>query len=197
MMTEAEDRPETKEETRLRLLAKHMAPKGSLGLPPLLDERRIEFGITNGAFTRQATFDRMLIWQIPMQKGEKFNDSSLFMPESTQMRERNKAPHGIIVSAGLKALDILISNGMGLGHKVLFAATAPYHVRYDVIEGREFHLIILVAGDIFGSEDLATNLRTRKVRIMQNPAQKDYPQHGLVDDNGKWLMPQDAWRAED
>lgn len=181
----------------MRILAQHMAPRGTLGLPRLLDERRVEFGITNGAFDRQAAFDRVFIWQIPMQKGETFAGSTIVMPESKQMAERNKAPQGIIVSAGLLALDSLRSNGIDLGHKVLFAASAPYHVRYDVVEGREFHLVILVAGDIIGSEDLATDLKARRVRIIQNPKNEDYAQHVLIGENGKAVLPQNAWRAED
>lgn len=184
-------------ERRSRIIAARMSPKGLLGLPKLLDERRLEYGITDGAFTRQAMYDRVFVWQIPMQKGETFEGSRIVMPESTQQRERNRAPHGIVVSAGLLALDSMRSNGCDLGHRVLFAHSAPYHVRYDVVEGQEFHLVILVAGDIIGSEDLATNLKERRVFISQNPAQADYPQHVLINEDRKPMLPQSAWRAED
>lgn len=184
-------------ERRSNLIRTRMAAKrGIPGVSDLLDERRLEYGITDGAFKFQASFDRVFIWQIPMQKGDKFADSMIHMPESTQQRERNKAPHGIIVSAGLLALDTLRSNGIDLGHRVLFAHTAPYHVRYDVVEGQEYHLIILTAGDIIGSEDLASNLKNRIVRIKQSD-EAGYPQHSIINEEGKPWLPQNAWRQED
>jgi hypothetical protein len=183
-------------ERKSRIIRERMSPAGALGLPRLLDERRAEYGITDGAFKFQASFDRVFIWQIPMQKGDKFEGSLIHMAESTQMRERNKAPHGVIVSAGLLALDSLRSNGLDLGHRVLFAHSAPYHIRYDVVEGQEYHLIILTAGDIIGSEDLATNLSKRVVRIKANDA-AGYPQHSLINEEGKPWLPQAAWRQED
>jgi hypothetical protein len=184
-------------ERRTKILLGRMSPKGTRGLPKKLDDARFEHGITDGAFKRQACFERVFVWQIPMQKGDTYDGGLIKMAESTQQRERNKAPYGVIISAGLKAMDILTSNGLGLGHTVLFCHAAPYHIRYDVIDGVEQHLIVLMAGDIIGGEDLATDLMTRRVRIMQNPKQTDYPEHGLVDENGKWLMPQAAWAAED
>jgi len=184
-------------ERRTKIMLERMSPKGHLKrVTPLLDERRLEYGITDGAFKFQASYDRVYIWQIPMQKGDKFEGSQIHMPESTQQRERNKAPHGIIVSAGLLALDSMRSNGIDLGHRVLFAHSAPYHIRYDVVEGQEYHLIILTAGDIIGSEDLATNLENRTVRIKQSD-EAGYPQHTFINENGKPWLPQGAWRQED
>lgn len=184
-------------ERKAKIILERTAPlRGIPGLPTLLDERRREYGITDGAFKFQASFDRVFIWQIAMQKGDKFEGSLIHMAESTQQRERNKAPHGIVVSAGLLALDTLRSNGIDLGHRVLFAHSAPYHIRYDVIEGQEHHLIILTAGDIIGSEDLATNLTNRTVRIKQSDA-AGYPQHSFINEEGKPWTPQNAWRQED
>ena len=118
------------------------------------------------------------------------------MPESTQMRERNRAPHGIVISAGLLALDQLRSNGCDLGHRVLFCHAAPYHIRYDVVEGQEFHLIILNAGDIIGSEDFASSLKNRSVRIVQHKDVTDKVEHVLIDANGGTYLPQSGWTEE-
>jgi hypothetical protein len=183
-------------ERRTAVMLKRMSPPGTLGLPKLLDERRIEYGITDGAFSRQAVFDRVFIWQIPMQKGDKFEaDSLIHMPESVQQREKSRAPQGIIVAAGLKALDQLRSHGVDLGHKVLFCHAAPYHIRYDSVLGLEQHLIILLAGDIIGSEDLATNLKNRQVRYLARRTETSI-EHTFIDENGKPWLPADAWRAE-
>lgn len=186
-------------ERRTRAILKNMSPKGLLGLPKLLEERRWEFGITDGAFQRQAAFARVFLWQIPMQSGDTYNpESKIVMAESTKQREKNKAPYGIVISAGLLALDSLRSNGIDLGHKVLFAHTAPYHIRYDVIDGLEQHLVILNAGDIIGSEDLATNLKKRDVRFKQGLNANGAIEHTFQDDTGKtWLPQEGAWREDE
>ena|SRR6187399_298842 len=185
-------------ERRSAVMRKRMSPPGALGLPKLLDERRLEFGITDGAFSRQAVFDRVFLWQIPMQKGDKFeSDSLIHMPESVQQREKARAPQGIIVSAGLRALDQLRSHGIDLGHKILFCHAAPYHIRYDSVLGLEQHLIIVLAGDIIGSEDLATNLRTREVRCLpRRNEENNTVDHVFIDERGDAWLPADAWRAE-
>jgi hypothetical protein len=178
------------------IIRKRMSPPGALGLPKLLDQRRTEFGITDGAFERQAVFDRIYIWQIPMQSGDKFeSDSLIHMPESVKQREKNKAPAGIIVSAGLNALDQLRSHGVDLGHKILFCHTAPYHIRYDSVLGVEQHLIILQACDIIGSEDLATNLKNREVRYLARRTETSV-EHTFIDESGKPWLPADAGYSE-
>jgi hypothetical protein len=193
-MLEAREREQA--ERRTKMLLSRMSPRGQLGLPPLLESRRWEYGITDGAFDRQAVFDRVFIRQIAMQKGNTYEpESKIVMPDSVKMKEKNKAPHGIVVSAGLTALDQLRSHGIDLGHKVLFAHTAPYHIRYDILDGEEQHLIILLAGDIIGSEDLASNLKSRAVRYLARTTETGVA-HTFIDDNGKPWLPADAWRAE-
>jgi len=181
-------------ERRSEILRKRMSPPGSLGLPRLLDERRIAYGITDRAFDWDASFARVYIWQIPMQKGDKFeSDSLIHMPESVQQREKTKAPQGIIISAGLTALDHLRGHGMDLGHKVLFCHSAPYHIRYDTVLGLEQHLIVLLSGDIIGSEDLATNRRNRVVRYLARRTETSVA-HTFIDEKGQpWLPESDVF----
>lgn len=177
-------------ERRSEIIRTRMAPPGALKLPKLLDERRLEYGITDRAFDWHASFNRVYIWQIPMQKGDKFEaDSLIHMPESVQQREKVKAPQGIVVSAGLTALDNLRSHGIDVGHKVLFCHAAPYHIRYDTVLGLEQHLIILSAGDIIGSEDLATNLKNRTVRYIGKRNDQGAVEHLFVDENGNSWLP--------
>lgn len=185
-------------ERRSELIRKRSSPKGMLGLPKLLDERRIEYGITDSAFKFQASFDRILVWQIAMQKGDTFEEGGLIaMPDTVKAKERNKAPHGIIVSAGLLALDQLVSNGMNVGHRVLFCHSAPYFVRYDTIDGQHHHLVVLKAGDVIASEDTALGLRAQRMRIIQNPENKTQVEHFLVNEDGFPVMPQGAESDED
>ncbi len=177
-------------ERKSRIIRERMSPKGALGLPARLDAARLEYGITDSAFAVSASFNTVFVWQVPMQEGETFKGSSIIMPETTRAREKNRAPVGVIISAGMLALDALRSNGLDLGHKVVFVHAAPYHIRYDVVEGQDFHLIVLEAGQIRGSYELADDLKTRRVRIIQNPNNLDAVEHILIDENGKPVLPQ-------
>ena len=173
-------------------IKRRQSPPGMLGLPKLLDERRLEHGVTDAAFGIQASFNTVFVLQVSYQEGDTYEDSKIILTETTKKVERNRAPIGIIISAGLGALDFLRSNGIDLGHKVAFVHSAPYHIRYDVVAGEDRHLIVLESGQIRGSFDLAQNLRKRTVRIIQNPAAADRVEHILIDENGKPVMPQMA-----
>lgn len=155
-------------------LERKTSPKGALGLPTLLDIRRFEYGIPDGAFSRQASFDWVFVWQIPEEfnSGETYGGGLIVMPEEVRRRKKEMAPRGIVVSAGLSALDTLHSNGMALGDIVNFAAIAPYRIAVDVIHGQEFHLIVLTDSQIMGSEDTVKRIRSGEMAV-----------HG-PDDNG-------------
>lgn len=195
------DVPERLRETaerRSRMIRERMSPPGTLGLPKLLDQRRAEYGITDSAFKRQATFTRILVWQIPMKKGDLFEEGGLIqMTDTTKAREQDKAPHGIIVSAGLAALDVMVSNGIHVGHRILFCHSAPYFVRYDTIDGQDHRLVVLDVGDIIASEDLATALKNRDVRITQNRDNDKSIEHVLIDELGRPLLPRSAESSEE
>lgn len=53
-----------------------MSPKGELGIPELLDERRLEHGIPDGAFSMECLFDRILVFQIGDSASGKFGGDS-------------------------------------------------------------------------------------------------------------------------
>jgi hypothetical protein len=140
-----------------------MSPPGTLRIPRLLDQRRLEYGITDAAFKEQPLFDRVYAYQIDQFEGETFGDTMIIRPDSSKDRDRRSAPRAIIVGAGLAALDALRSNGVDLGHIVSFLRLAPWSKRFDVIGGHEEHLLILRAGDIIGSEDLRAQLESSEV----------------------------------
>lgn len=147
-----------------------MAPPGGLKLASLLDKRRLEHGITDSAFKHQASFERVFVWQLPMIEGDfAGSGSKILMPETTKSREKFGAPRGILISAGLRAQDIMYSHGIEIGHIVTFIRVAPFHFRYDRINGKDHHLIILNVGDICGSDDLATELRDERVITVRSP----------------------------
>lgn len=136
--------------------AKMAAPE-TLNLPEKLERRRLEFGITDGAFRKRALFERVLIHQIPSAEdmGETFGGGLIYKPDTSRDREERQAPCGIIVSAGLRALDILWSNGVELGDIITFIHCAPFHIPCDYVHGQWRYLINLNVGDLLADEDLA------------------------------------------
>lgn len=150
-------------------IRKAMAPPGDLGLPPLLDKRRLEYGIPDFCFSREATFHRILVWQLPpedMTEGF-LGDTSIVAPDVMLDREQKAAPRGIVVSAGLRALDELRSNGVDLGHIVTFLRIVPWRLRVGILNAKRVELLILNAGDVVASTDLRANIRAGAVKVVQ------------------------------
>lgn len=171
---------------------KLMSGPGELkGLTPLLEKRRWEYMIPDKAWKTQAVYDRILIYQTPQ-----FNlvqarpDSVLYAPEITQDREMNSSPEGVIVSAGLKALDQLRSNGIDVGHHVAFAQNFLFKIRVDwTTDGEEF-VGMLLAGDVVASYDLAEQLRSGDVIAAHtSPDREHLVEHYYVDGSGKEWVP--------
>lgn len=177
-------------ERRKKALENRISPKGALGLDKCLDAARLEHAIPDTAFDMHATFKTVLVLQVSMQKGDTYKDSAIILTEAHKDRELRRAPLGIIVSAGLQALDILRSHGIDLGHKVMYVHSAPYFVRYDTIAGSDQHLVVLDVSQIRASFDMANNLKARRLRIVKNP--EDLSQHVLKDEDGKYLVPQEV-----
>lgn len=157
-------------------LLKSLKPKGFYNIPEILDQRRLEYGIPNGAFESYPTFDKVYIYQIalPGQGGEKWTDGGkIIKPEAVQHAERNSAPRGIVVSAGLQAMDSLYSTGIQIGHIVRFKKLSPFIMPVAEIKGKWFHVYVIRDGDIEASEDMASSLNNRKASI-KNVSDKGY-----------------------
>lgn len=170
-----------------------MSPRGELKLPPLLDQRRLEWGIIDAAFSRQASFDRIHIWQIPEQKTETFGEGSLIvMGDQSKARLKNEAPRGIVISAGLKALDAMRSNGIDLGHIVNFIQAAPWRIFVDYVLGHRPAILVMNVGDIINSEDLATEIREQRLGVTRRDNQ-----HVYADREGKYELPIQPWVGDD
>lgn len=175
---------------------KDMSKAGKLGLPPLLDKRRLENSIPDSAFRYQPLFDRIFVWQIPDDHGLLSKDSLLVLPETTRQADMYSTPRGILVSAGLGALDVLYSHGVDLGHIVHFQRIAPFKRRIGRYAGTEMQVLVLQAGDLASSEDLAERLRSGELRVTASDTD-DGVQHRLVDKAGKSLEPKPAWIPPD
>lgn len=142
-------------------------PAGHYNLPALLEERRIQYLIPNGAFEQFPAFDKVYVWQATTKERETYSaGGSIYMPESRMAYERNTAPRGIIVSAGLQALDSLRSSGFDLGHMIRFKKFSPFVQPIDEIDGHELTVMVIRDGDIVASEDLAAAYHKRLISII-------------------------------
>jgi hypothetical protein len=148
-------------------LQKSLRPKGFYKhIPEILDERRLHYGIPNGAFESWPAFDKVYVWQIPMREGDTFTDGGLIqMPDQTVAYQRNTAPRGVVLSAGLKAMDSLHSTGIEIGHIIRFKKFAPFVMPVAEIKGHTLTVLVIRDGDIESSEDLAANIISGKSKI--------------------------------
>lgn len=168
---------------------------------PLLERRRIQATMPNGLFKQSTSFDRILIWQLSQDDSETFGDTSIVKPQASQKRAEEEAPRGILVSAGLQALDNLRANGIDLGHVVTFIRHAPWHMRVDNILGHDLYALMLRDGDITGSEDLAKALCSGECRIETRETVHDdgvvVTEHYYVDKEGKAWNPRMPFIGDD
>lgn len=177
-------------------IKKRMSPPGALGLPPLLDARRLEFGLVDEVFEQQPVYDRIFVFQVPpaWARGDTFGDSSIVMPDLVKERKLRTAPIGIITGAGLKALDELRSHGIDLGHIVTFVRLSPWSMPIAMVNHKEVELRMLFSGDIISSFDLAEKLRNKECEYILDDETK---QHLYKDETGRVWLPKVALREED
>lgn len=173
---------------------KSQAKPGSLNLPKLLEQRRLEYAIPDGFFKEQAVFDRIFLFQVRLTGRETFVDGGkIVLSQMGKQRELESAPYGIVISAGLTALDQLRSNGIDLGHIVGFIREAPWRKPVDIVDGVEFYAMLLTVGDITGSIDLAESLVSGHCKIHERElASSDgitTIEHVFVDETGKMWNP--------
>jgi hypothetical protein len=148
-------------------LEKSLAPRGTYNIPMLLDERRFKYAIPNGAFESFPVFDKVYIHQITLTERKTYSDGgAIFKPDAVVASDRNTAPRGIIVSAGLQALDSLRSTGIDIGHIVRFKKFSPFIQPVAEIRGHVLTVMVIRDGDIVSSEDLARSYHAREVSII-------------------------------
>lgn len=161
-----------------------------LKLPKLLEKRRQDHGITDGAFAVQPFDDRVFVYQVKEVEETYGKKSMIIRTASAKQREEAQKPMGVLIAAGPKALDELRSNGIDLGHVVMFLRISPWRYETDSIGGKKDTVLIFHSGDITGSVDLATALRSGKMAIEFD---KENNEHVYRDTKtGEVYRPQDA-----
>ncbi len=157
-----------------------MSPEGALGLPPLLDQQRLKWGIPDSAFACQAVFDRIHIFPIDFEgiEGEKqtWGKTGLFKPEVTKKRDLQNGHRGILISMGLTAADHCVSHGIELGHIVRTIRNAPHAQECGRLDctGESIWYLVMRDGDLTGSETQRDDLRSGAARIIDEGGEFSY-----------------------
>lgn len=171
-----------------------VSPAGALGLPELLDARRLEYSIIDAAFDAQCMYDRIYVYQIPpkgvvaRQNEARANASVISLSVGWRENETDKAHRGVVVSAGLSALDYLTAHGVALGHIVNFALFSPLR-HFPDDELPEESLVVLHAGQGVSSEDTRELLRQGKLKIVRKEIDGNL-RHRYVWEDGSSYLPE-------
>lgn len=177
-----------------------VSPAGALGLSPLLDQRRIEYQIIDSMFDAACAFDRIYVYQIPPQhvidREKETANSPLAVTLSAGYRNtaQDRAHRGIVVAAGLSALDHLTAHGMGLGHIVNFAFFSILRHYPDKEESES--LVPLHAGQVISSEDTQRLLREKKIHIVRRST-PDGVRHVYRLEDGSEYLPEIPWAPKE
>ncbi len=154
-----------------------MSPPGSLNIPPLLEEKRWAWLIPDAAIEagRGCAFDRILVRQIPMlskTRGDKFDThfggGLIAKSEKSREVDERAAPRGVIVGAGMTALDSLRSHGYDIGHTIMFLKNTVHRVQCDMIASQWQWLSVCHIHDIIHSEELAAALKSGRGKIARD-----------------------------
>ena len=157
-----------------------MSPPGVLRLrSKLLERRRLEHRITDGHFRTQAMFDHIFVKQIEAPETIGDSPSPIFLTDTAKGREKQNTFKGIIVSAGLKALDELRSNGIDLGHEIWFVKHVSARFEVETVDGKMEYLLCLCVGDIKGSVDMADALREGEIEVEAAFDDNGAPEHRI------------------
>jgi hypothetical protein len=136
--------------------------------PESLLERRIrEHKIP--AWPGQAMYNRIIVYRLPDKAAarESFTEGGLIVkPETVASNTKYKSPRGVIVSAGLQAMDVLRGNGIGLGDIIWMASHTPWRFEVErTTEGESIEFFFMQAGDVVISEDLIKRLKNGTAKI--------------------------------
>lgn len=188
-------------------IRKHVAPLGKTGLPaaimpPLLDRRRVEYLIPNEAWSSQPSSDTVRVWQVEDKTQATYVEGGIVVrPDAVRDQDRNESPKGILVAAGLLALDSLRSHGIELGHVVSLLRMSPFRMTCAVVGGKWKSTLVMHAGDIKGSDDTMDMLRSGELelRVVREKCREGYEveRHVYVRKDGSTVNPIQPWSPDE
>lgn len=189
---------------RTKLIKEKMSPPGGLRLPEKLEAARLKHGIPDGFFRACAGFDRIFVFPLdPFDQDEKIPGSMLYRPQITQKKDLQEGFRGVLISAGLTAMDRLMSHGYELGDIVMTNKNVPFARRVELLEGEPMFVLVMRDGDLAGNETLQADILAGRRRVMDAGDDGGY-QHQLAQPHpeveGGWIIRkkqslyiQDSW----
>jgi hypothetical protein len=124
----------------------------------------------------QPAFDRCAVVMVPedMATRETYARGGVIVkPEAKRSDEQKISARGVIVGAGLSALDVMKSHGIELGHIVWVARLSPWRHVIERTEKGDVEMLFMRVGDIVGSEDTLAAVEDGSLEVVVN----DQDQH--------------------
>lgn len=187
-------------------LKKKLAAEGDLGLPPALEKKRQEHLIPGGAFKVRPVYDRIYVYQIgdrdiPEGESATYGDTKIIMPETAKEFRRGQVPRGVLVGAGLQAMNKLWSNGIEIGDTVWIIRNAPWGMPIDWVGPHELSVMVMRAGDVTGSEEGKARVESGELQVVRRPVERDgltYHVHAFYDTKNEcYRYPDIPWMGDD
>lgn len=178
-----------KAKERTRQIKALMSPPGALGLAPLLEAHRLKYGIPDGAFRTQALFDRIHVFPIDHEEGELVEKTAggIIKPATTKMKDKQEGNRGVLISAGLTAMDRLMSHGVEIGDIVVTNKNVPFARRFAEIQMLPMFYLVMRDADLASDESLTERIRAGEQRIVEIGDSDSYSHQIARNDNGHWL----------
>ncbi len=187
---------------RTKLIREKMSDASELKLPPKLEAARQKHGIPDGFFRTAAGFDRIFVFPLdPFDQDEKIPGTSLYRPQLTKQKDLQEGYRGVLISAGLTAMDRLMSHGYELGDVVMTNKNVPFARRAEQLEGFDMFVLVMRDGDLAGNETLQEDIRAGRRKVVDVGGHDGY-EHQIAqsDENGDWsyakkksVYIQDSW----
>lgn len=167
-----------------------MSPPGALGLPPLLEAQRLKYGITDNALRSQALWDRIHVFPIDHEEGELVEKTAggLHKPNSKKLRDKQEGNRGVLISAGLTAMDRLMSHGVELGDIVVTNKNCPFARRCDELSTEWVYYLVMREADLASDETLLERIRRGEQHVMDAGGGDAYCHQLAINDNGEWVF---------
>ena len=133
----------------------------------LLEKRIAEFNLPPVPY--QPAYDRFILYTLPERKAERdtyAEDGIIVKPENIKSKEMKESPRGVVMAAGLKAMDILRGHGISLGSIIWVARFSPWRHVVDRRSTGDVEMMFLRASDVVGCEDLLGHMADGKCKIV-------------------------------
>ncbi len=119
----------------------------------LLKQRIKEFEIPDAAMNRYPLWDKVIVWRIDTRQEK--TAGGLYVPDQAQDAISHR---GVLLRAGLAALDRLYSYGVEMGHIVHFGRYSGQDetvVKRAAGTADDLRIVVLSCAEVTSSEDLA------------------------------------------